>query len=101
MRVFWLLAFGLAWALSVPAALAQHGLPHPYEVPPMAMRAMGFAPMIAAFIAASLNGGLRAWWSRVGTLNAPWPLYGVALATPIALLSASFAWSAYNGHAEP
>jgi membrane protease YdiL (CAAX protease family) len=99
--VFWFLAFGLAWALSVPAALAQHGLPHPYDVPQGAMRLMGFAPAIAALIAASLTGRLREWWSRVATLSAPASLYGIALALPVALLSAAFAWSAYIGHEPP
>jgi membrane protease YdiL (CAAX protease family) len=87
--------------LSVPAALAQHDLPHPYEVPQMAMRAMGFAPALAAFVAAALTGGLREWWSRVATLKAPWPLYGIALVMPFALLSAAFAWSAYSGGHAP
>ena len=99
--IFWLLAFGLAWALSVPTALAVHGLPMPYDLPPGAMRLMGFAPAIAAVVAASFTGRLRELWSRIATLSAPLPLYGIALALPVALLSATFAWSAYSGHAAP
>jgi membrane protease YdiL (CAAX protease family) len=99
--IFWLLAFGLAWALSVPTALAVHGQPVPYDLPQGAMRLMGFAPAIAAIIAAALTGRLRELWSRVWTLSAPLPLYGIALVLPFALLSAAFAWAAYSGNAPP
>jgi membrane protease YdiL (CAAX protease family) len=99
--IFWLLAFGLAWALSVPTALAVHGQPVPYDLPQGAMRLMGFAPAIAAIVAAALTGRLRELWSRIWTLSAPLPLYGIALVLPVALLSASFAWAAYNGVPAP
>lgn len=99
--IFWLLAFGLAWALSVPTALAVHGQPVPYDLPQGAMRLMGFAPAIAAFIAAAFTGRLNELWSRVGTLSAPWPLYGIALVLPFGLLAGSFAWAAYDGHEAP
>jgi membrane protease YdiL (CAAX protease family) len=101
LAIFWFLAFALAWALSVPTALAAHGLPHFYDLPQGAMRLMGFAPTIAALIAAAFTGRLREWWSRVATLSAPLPLYGIALVLPVALLSSTFAWAAYNGHEAP
>lgn len=85
----------------MPAALAQHGLPHPYDLPQGAMRLMGFAPAIAALVAATLSGRLREWWSRIATLRAPLPLYGIALVLPAALLVASLAWAAYSGHKPP
>lgn len=99
--IFWLLAFGLAWALSVPTALAMHGQPVPYDLPQGAMRLMGFAPAIAAFIAAAFTGRLAELWSRIASLRAPLPLYGIALVLPFALLAGSFAWAAYDGHDAP
>jgi membrane protease YdiL (CAAX protease family) len=101
LAIFWILAFALAWALSVPAALAAHGLPHFYDLPPGAMRLMGLAPAVAALVAALLTGRLREWWSRIATVSAPLPLYGIALMLPVTLLSATFAWSAYSGHDAP
>src|SRR6185295_5199217 len=101
MPLFWLLAFGLAWGLTVPAALSVHGLIEPLGIPPMAMRLIGFAPAIAAVIAASVTGDLRALSRRVFRLRASPLLYAAAVLLPFAALCLSITLSPQVGLAPP
>lgn len=101
MLLFWLLAFGLAWGLTVPAALATHGLIDPLGLPPMAVRLIGFAPAIAALISAAVGGELRDLSRRVFRLKAPLILYGAAVLLPIAWLWLSITLSPALGFAAP
>src|SRR5262245_46194400 len=101
MALFWLLAFALAWALTVPAALSAHGLIEPLGIPQMATRLIGFAPAIAALIAATVTGELRTLARRVFRLRARLSLYAVAILLPFALLWLSVAFSPQLGFAPP
>lgn len=86
--MFWLLAFGLAWAVTVPAALSAHGIAE-LGVPQGLARLTGFAPAVAALVAALFSGQARALSRRVFRLRAPGWLYITALALPALLLAAS------------
>jgi len=52
MALFWLLSFVIAWAITLPSALAQNGLIGSTPIPYMAGILIGIAPIIAAAIAA-------------------------------------------------
>lgn len=88
--IFWLLAFALAWAVTLPAALAQNGLiaysPIPYGLGIL----IGVAPIAAAAIAASRQGQGRQWWRSLGRRpGLPWA--AVALLVPVLWLAAAVA----------
>jgi membrane protease YdiL (CAAX protease family) len=97
---FWILAFVLAWALSIPSALATHGIVD-LGLPQGALRLMGFAPAIAAIVAALATGRLQALAGRVFTIKASPLLYLAAVALPALFLAASVAASPYVGAAAP
>lgn len=87
MALFWFLAFLIAWALTVPAALAQlHFIDHS-PVPAGVGNFIGLAPAIAAFIAAGLKGEAKTLAARLVRWRAPASSYFLALATPAAWLA--------------
>lgn len=86
--MFWFLAFGLAWAVTVPAALSAHGIVD-LGLPQGLARLTGFAPAVAALIAALFSGQVRALGGRIFRLRAPMWCYVAALALPALFLAAS------------
>jgi uncharacterized protein len=90
--VFFLLAFGITWGLQIPGVLAQRGyLPGaPSAYLPAA--ALGiFGPLVAATLLAHREGGragVRALYGRLLLWRVNPGLYVLALAVPVALLSA-------------
>ncbi|MFN3960503.1 MAG: hypothetical protein ACK4NP_11375 [Parvularculaceae bacterium] len=50
--LFWIIAFGVAWAITVPLALAQLGVIDASPVPAGLGNLIGLAPAIGAFVAA-------------------------------------------------
>jgi membrane protease YdiL (CAAX protease family) len=84
--LFWLLSFAIAWALTVPTALAQLGYIDSSPVPAGLGNLIGFAPAIAAFIAAAASGDLRRLASRFFRLRAPISSYFLAIGLPVAWL---------------
>lgn len=98
--MFWFLAFGLAWAVTVPAALSTHGIAE-LGVPAGLTRLTGLAPAIAAVIAAFATGKGRAFLRRVFRFKAPAWTYVAALALPAAFLGASIWLSPVLGFAVP
>ncbi len=101
MVLFWLLAFGLAWAVTVPAALAAHGVIAPLGIPMMATRVIGFAPAIAALIAATVYGDLSALRQRVLRVRTSPLFYLAAALLPFAWLWISMTVSPQLGFAAP
>jgi hypothetical protein len=84
--LFWLLSFAIAWALTVPTALAQLGYIDNSPVPAGLGNLIGIAPAIAALAAASMTGRLPALTSRIFRFKAPLSSYFLAIGTPIAWL---------------
>jgi membrane protease YdiL (CAAX protease family) len=101
MVLFWLLAFGLAWAITVPAALGAHGVIEPLGIPMMATRLIGFAPAIAALLAGAVSGDLRELSRRVFRVRTSPLLYVVAAALPFAWHGLSVAVSPQLGFPTP
>lgn len=84
--LFWFLSFALAWALTVPTALAQLGYIDSSPVPAGLGNLIGLAPTIAAFIAAAASGDVRKLASRVFRFRAPIASYFFAFGLPAAWL---------------
>ena len=101
--LYFVLAFVVTWALQAPALLAHEGIiagpPERY----MALVGLGaFGPMVAAMIAARIEGtGLTALFRPLGTWRVGFAWYLAALLLPggIFVLGAAI-WNAL-GHAEP
>ncbi|MFO1187479.1 MAG: CPBP family intramembrane glutamic endopeptidase [Alphaproteobacteria bacterium] len=100
MPLFWLLAFGLAWVITVPAALSAHGIAG-IGVPLGATRLSGFAPAIAAFVAAAFTGQLGALWRRLSRLFVSPLFYLLAVGLPLLFLAAPFVWARLEGGETP
>ncbi len=101
MRLFWLLAFALAWAITVPAALSAHGVIHVADIPQGLTRLTGFAPAIAAFIAAAFTGQLGVLWRRIARLAVSPAFYLLAAGLPLLFLAAPFVWARFHGGEAP
>jgi len=101
MPLFWLLAFGLAWAVTVPAALSAHGIVDIGGIPQGATRLTGFAPAIAAFIAAAFTGQLGVLWRRIARLAVSPVFYLLAIGLPLLFLAAPFVWTRFQGGEPP
>jgi uncharacterized protein len=89
MTTFWLIAFGLAWALTVPIAADQLGfvdLGLPFALATL----VGFTPLIAASVAVWGTRGARELRQRAFTLRAPAWTWAAALALPILAGAAPF-----------
>lgn len=91
MLIFWFLAFAIAWALTVPTALAQLGIIERSPVPLGLGNLIGFAPAIAAFVAAGWSGRAGALLRRTVRFKAPASSYFLAIATPLAWLLGTIA----------
>ena len=87
MFIFWILAFGIAWAITIPPALHQTGLLASSAVPAGLGILMGIAPIIAAAVAASRQGEGRAYWRSLPRLPKPWWTATLGLLFPVALLA--------------
>ena len=90
MLLFWTLSFAIAWALTVPPALAQLGVTGtsiiPYGLAPL----IGVAPLIAAAIAAAREGQGRAYWRSLARLPRPGAMALVAVGLPLVLLAITY-----------
>lgn len=100
-RMFWFIAFALAWAITIPLATNQLGYT---EIPGLRFQfafAIGLAPAIAAIIAAAFEKKLGDYCRTAFRIAGPWWLYVIALALPLLFLAAPFAWAKYNGSNAP
>lgn len=85
MSIFWLLAFALAWAVTLPQALAQNGLIASSPIPYMAGILIGVAPIIAAAVAAARQGQTKTYWRSLWKLpSLLWTAAAILL--PVVLL---------------
>lgn len=100
LRLYWFLAFALAWALTVPMALDTHHITA-LGIPTQAGFLMGLAPAIAAFIAAAFGRELGVLGRRVIRVRAPLWTYLFALAIPTLLLGAPFLNARFMGTPPP
>jgi membrane protease YdiL (CAAX protease family) len=101
MPLFWILAFAIAWALTVPGMLSQLGYAGSSPIPQGATNLIGLAPAIAAFIAAAATGRFRELWRRVVRFNAPAWTYVLVLLLPAAFLAMPFVVSRVTGEDAP
>ncbi|MGQ0742291.1 MAG: CPBP family glutamic-type intramembrane protease [Alphaproteobacteria bacterium] len=100
LRLYWVLAFALAWAITIPLALDVHRVTD-FGIPQAAGVLIGFAPAIAAVIAAIVEGRVGELWSRVIKLRAPIWAYMTALSLPVLFLAAPFVVAGVTGSAPP
>lgn len=98
--MFWIIAFALAWAITVPMAANQMGWAEFGSLPFGLAFLIGLAPAAAALMAAAFENRLGELWRNMTRVAAPLWVYAVALALPALLLAAPFAWAAIRG-AEP
>lgn len=100
LRLYWFLAFALAWALTVPLALETHHATA-FGIPQGAGFLMGFAPAIAALIAATFGHELGVLGRRIVRVRAPLWTYLFALLIPALLLGAPFLYARMTNAAPP
>jgi uncharacterized protein len=98
--LYWLLAFAIAWAISIPIALQTHDIAQ-FGIPPQAGFLIGVAPAIAAIIAAAFERKLGVLFRRIVRIRAPLWTYLLALALPAVALAAPFAAAQITGTAPP
>ncbi|MEX0643969.1 MAG: CPBP family intramembrane glutamic endopeptidase [Parvularculaceae bacterium] len=84
MIIFWGIAFAIAWALTVPTALAQLGYIDASPIPAGLGNFIGVAPAIAALVAAAMSGQLGTLGKRIVRFRAPISSYFLALTAPLA-----------------
>ena len=90
MAIFWLLAFAIAWAITLPPALAQNGLIASSPIPFSMGILIGIAPIIAAAIAAARDHQGKAYWRSLGRLpNLLWA--AIAILLPVSWLAIAYA----------
>ena len=89
MALFWILAFAIAWALTVPTALANLRFIAASPVPSGLGNLIGLAPVIAAFISAAFSGEAGVLARRTIRFRAPLWVWSLALATPLLWLFAT------------
>jgi membrane protease YdiL (CAAX protease family) len=86
MALFWLLSFGLAWAITVPLAASQLGILEFSLWPAQTAILIGVAPAIAASVSAARSTGMVTLWKRGLRLTGRLWLWGTALSLPPLLL---------------
>lgn len=99
--MFWFLAFAIAWAITIPLATNQLGYTH---IPGLRFQfafLIGFAPAIAAMIAAAFDRSFKEYWRTAWNPRAPIWLYLFALTLPALFLAAPFVWAAVEHKAPP
>ena len=83
---FFVLAFGLSWAVEIPLALQAHGL-IAAPIPPYLHYLAGYGPMLAAIIATAAAGGKEALRALFGRMT-KWrvrPIWWLVALAPLAM----------------
>ena len=93
MTIFWLLAFLIAWAITLPPALAQNGVIASSPIPFSVGILIGVAPIIAAAIAAAREGQGKSYWRSL--LRMP-SLFWAAVAVILPLMWLAVAYGAQS-----
>ena len=99
MLLFWLLSFALAWALTLPPALAQLGLIERSSVPYGVTMLIGLAPIIAAAVAAARERRGRAYWRSL--VRFPRPSWSALLAVLLPPLVLAIAYAIHAALGQP
>ena len=90
MRLFWVLSFLLAWALTLPPALGALGVIERSPIPYGTTILIGFAPIIAAAVAAARERSGRAYWRSLTRLPRPGWTAVLAVMLPPLLLAIAY-----------
>jgi membrane protease YdiL (CAAX protease family) len=86
MFLFWVLSFAIAWALTLPPALAQLGIIERSPVPYGTTMLIGLAPITAAAVAAArARRGVGYWWSLARLPRPGWTAVLAILLPPLVL----------------
>lgn len=91
MLLYWILAFAIAWAITLPGALAKLGVIGHSPVPFMVGTLIGAAPIAAAAIVTARDGAFRDYWKSLWRLPTPPWTVAIALLLPPALLAITYA----------
>jgi membrane protease YdiL (CAAX protease family) len=92
MALFWILSFAIAWALTLPPALAQIGVIDRSPVPYGLTMLIGLAPIVAAAVAAARGRQGRTYWRSLSQLPRPgWTALLAAMLPPLLLALAYLA----------
>jgi len=91
MALYWILAFLIAWAITLPGALAKLGVIGHSPLPFMAGVLIGVAPIAAAMIVTARDGQFRPYWKSLWRLPNPWWTAAVALLLPPLMLAVTYA----------
>lgn len=97
MLLFWVLSFAIAWALTLPPALAQLGLIERSPVPYGITMLIGLVPMIAAAVAAARKRRGAPFWRSLLRLPRPGWTAVVAILLPPLVLAMAYAFHAALG----
>lgn len=98
MMLFWILSFGLAWAITLPPAMAKAGVISSSPIPFGFGILIGLAPVAAATVATLRDGRVRAYWRSLGRLPRPTWTAAIALLLPPVLLVATYLASLASGN---
>lgn len=101
MRLYWFVAFALAWAITLPTALAQLGFTGSSIVPWQAGVLIGLAPAIAAIVAAAREGNAKSFMRGLARGRAPLLVYAAAFLLPLAGLALAVAAGRLRGEPIP
>src|SRR5262245_15368888 len=100
---FFLLAFGLTWAIMIPLVLGSYGLlPFPEHVPLLIV--MGYGPTLAALIVSGALGGrsaIRALLARLLIWRVGWGWWAVTLFVNAGVMLGALALYGLLGHDVP
>lgn len=100
MALYWILAFALAWAVSLPVALQVQGVAQ-FGLPAGISFLIGVAPAIAALVAAAFQRQLKALWRNIAHVRAPWWTWAAALFLPPALVMGGLGVQFWQGKPFP
>ena len=97
MVLFWILAFAIAWLVTLPPALAQLGIISSSPIPAGVAVLIGVAPIIAAAVASAREGRGKAYLLSLARLPRPRWTGLLAIALPPAILGIAYLARAASG----
>lgn len=98
---FFLIAFALAWLITVPIALQTQGFVAARVLPPPAQFLIGLAPLIAAWWVTRGTSERRPWLDRALRFRVSAPWYLVAIGLPWLVLGIALGFDSATGRSLP
>jgi membrane protease YdiL (CAAX protease family) len=98
---FFLVAFALAWLISVPIALQAQGFVAARMFPPPAQFLIGLAPLIAAWWVTRRTSERKPWLDRALRFRVQAPWYVVAIGLPWLVLGIALGFDSATGRSLP